>query len=57
MEGYAPDVGWAIGRGEMYGDPNYQDQLEGQALYDLLEKQIVPLCFMPARWTIFRANG
>jgi starch phosphorylase len=56
VEGYAPDVGWAIGQGEMYGDPNYQDQLEGQALYDLLEKQIVPLFYartvdnLPREW-------
>ena len=56
VEGYTPDVGWAIGRGEMYGDPNTQDQLEGQALYDLLEKQIVPLFYdrtadgLPREW-------
>ncbi len=42
VEGYAPDLGWAIGRGETYADANYQDQLESQALYDLLEKQILP---------------
>jgi starch phosphorylase len=45
VEGYAPDVGWAIGRGETYPDSNYQDQLESQALYDILEKQIVPLFY------------
>ena len=44
VEGYSPDVGWAIGRGEMYGDPRYRT-LESQALYDLLEKQIVPLFY------------
>jgi len=42
VEGYDTEVGWAIGRGESYADPNYQDQIEGQALYDLLEKQIIP---------------
>jgi starch phosphorylase len=44
VEGYAIDagVGWAIGRGETYSDANYQDQVESQALYDLLEKQIIP---------------
>ena len=45
VEGYSPDVGWAIGRGESYSDPNLQDQLESQALYDLLEKQIIPLFY------------
>jgi starch phosphorylase len=45
VEGYDPEVGWAIGRGEIYPDPNYQDQVESQALYDILEKQIVPLFY------------
>ena len=45
VEGYTPDVGWAIGRGESYSDYNIQDQLESQALYDLLEKQIIPLFY------------
>jgi len=45
VEGYDPDLGWAIGRGENYADPNYQDQVESQALYDILEKQIVPLFY------------
>ena len=42
VEGYAPDVGWAIGRGEEYADPEQQDKAESAALYDLLERQIVP---------------
>jgi starch phosphorylase len=56
VEGYKPDLGWAIGRGEQYADPNVQDQVESQALYDLLEKQIVPLFYkrsvdnIPREW-------
>jgi glycogen phosphorylase len=42
VEGYAPDLGWAIGRGEDYTDGGYQDHVESMALYDLLEKQIIP---------------
>jgi starch phosphorylase len=42
VEGYAPDLGWAIGRGESYTDSNLQDTLESQSLYDLIEKQIIP---------------
>jgi starch phosphorylase len=45
VEGYQPDLGWAIGHGESYTDGNLQDQLESQALYDLLEKQIIPLFY------------
>jgi glycogen phosphorylase len=56
VEGYDADVGWAIGRGESYADANYQDQVESQALYDILEKQIVPLFYkrtvdnIPREW-------
>ncbi len=42
VEGYAPDLGWAIGRAESYVDPGHQDHVESLALYDLLEKQILP---------------
>jgi starch phosphorylase len=45
VEGYSNEVGWAIGHGEIYPDANYQDQLESQALYDILEKQVVPLFY------------
>jgi starch phosphorylase len=45
VEGYGADLGWAIGRGESYSDPGYQDHIEGQALYDILEKQIIPLFY------------
>ncbi len=44
-EGYHPDVGWAIGSGERYDDLDYQNIVEGQALYNLLEKEIVPLFY------------
>jgi len=44
-EAYQPGVGWAIGRGEVYEDHNYQDELESQAVYDLLEKDVVPLFY------------
>ncbi len=42
VEGYSSDVGWAIGRGESYPDPNLRDDLESRSLYDLLEKRIIP---------------
>ncbi|KGF73101.1 alpha-glucan phosphorylase [Neosynechococcus sphagnicola sy1] len=38
-------TGWPIGHGEDYDDPNYQDDVEANALYDLLEKEIVPLFY------------
>ncbi len=44
-EAYTPEIGWAIGHGEVYQDRNYQDHVESNALYDLLEKEIVPLFY------------
>jgi starch phosphorylase len=44
-EGYNKENGWAIGSGEMYDDTQYQDQVESQAMYDTLEKEVVPLFY------------
>ncbi len=55
-EGYDLNNGWAIGGGEVYDDLDYQDEVEGNALYDLLEKEIVPLYYqrgqdgLPREW-------
>jgi glycogen phosphorylase len=44
-EGFQPKVGWAIGSGETYDELEYQNSVESQALYDLLEKEVVPLFY------------
>ena len=55
-EGYTQKVGWRIGSGERYSDASYGDQVEAQSLYDLLEKEIVPLFYdvqsdrLPRAW-------
>jgi starch phosphorylase len=38
-------TGWAIGHVENYEDPNYQDEIEANALYELLEKEVIPLFY------------
>lgn len=49
-------IGWAIGKGEDYDDPNYQDQVEADALYEVLERDIIPTFYergpdrLPRRW-------
>ena len=49
-------VGWAIGAGEPYDDPAYQDGVEAEALYNLLENDVVPSFYerradaIPRRW-------
>ncbi|MDQ3932629.1 MAG: alpha-glucan family phosphorylase [Actinomycetota bacterium] len=34
--------GWAIGRGETYDDPSRQEAIEADALYTLLERDVIP---------------
>jgi starch phosphorylase len=55
-EAYAPELGWAIGRGEIYDDPDEQDRVEAEALYELLEREVAPSFYerggdgLPHRW-------
>lgn len=50
------EAGWAIGKGEDYNDPGYQDYVEAGALYSLLEEDIIPLFYnrntdgLPRNW-------
>ncbi len=48
-EAYDPSVGWAIGAGEEYNDQEMQDYIESQALYNLLEQDIIPLFYTRGR--------
>jgi glycogen phosphorylase len=41
-EAYSPEVGWAIGDGCEHGDDPAWDAAEAEALYKLLEEEIVP---------------
>jgi len=55
-EAYSTHIGWAIGRGEEYDDHALQDRVESEALYDLLEREIIPLFYhrgmdgLPREW-------
>src|SRR5690348_9218894 len=54
--GAGRSIGWAIGNGESYEDAGYQNQVEMAALYELLEREIVPAFYersadgLPRRW-------
>jgi starch phosphorylase len=49
-------IGWAIGRGEKYESAEFQNEVESAALYDLLERDIIPTFYdraangLPRRW-------
>ncbi|HUF26015.1 MAG TPA: alpha-glucan family phosphorylase [Gemmatimonadaceae bacterium] len=55
-EAYSPGVGWALGDGREHGDDPFWDAAEADALYDLLEREIVPAFYdrdergIPAAW-------
>ncbi|HZP88619.1 MAG TPA: alpha-glucan family phosphorylase, partial [Burkholderiales bacterium] len=41
-EAYAPEVGWALGDGQEHGEDPAWDAIEADALYDLLEREVIP---------------
>jgi starch phosphorylase len=53
---HGAEIGWAIGRGETYSESSRQDTVEAEALYDLLEGEIVPAFYerradgLPRKW-------
>ncbi|MGD9221777.1 MAG: alpha-glucan family phosphorylase [Desulfobacteraceae bacterium] len=55
-EGYTAQRGWRIGDGREYDDTGYQDAVESQALYNLLEEDVIPAFYdrgtddMPLQW-------
>jgi len=62
-EGFNGNNGWAIGHGEEYDDLEYQDEIESEALYNVLEKEIVPLFYnsssdgLPREWIQYMKNS
>ena len=55
-EAYTPEVGWALGDGQEHGDDPAWDAVEANALYDLLEREVIPEFYtrdasgIPAAW-------
>ena len=55
-EAYAPEVGWALGDSQEHDDDPRWDALEAEALYDLLERKVIPEFFarteqgIPTAW-------
>jgi starch phosphorylase len=41
-EAYAPELGWALGDGREHNDDPAWDAAEAEALYDLLEREVIP---------------
>ena len=55
-EAYEPQAGWALGDGQEHGDDPAWDAAEAEALYTLLEREVVPAFYtrdgngMPSAW-------
>jgi glycogen phosphorylase len=55
-EAYSPQIGWAIGDGLEHGDDPALDAIEAEAMYSLLEREVVPEFYeraangLPVRW-------
>ncbi len=55
-EAYDKELGWKIGNGEEFSDSDYQDEVESNIIYDVLEKEIVPTFYnfgsdkLPREW-------
>ncbi len=44
-EGYRENAGWAIQEARTYGNQQFQDELDAETIYDMLEDEIIPLYF------------
>jgi starch phosphorylase len=55
-EAYTPEAGWALGDGREHGDDPAWDAVEADALYGLLEREVIPEFYardgqgIPAAW-------
>ena len=56
VEAYTPEVGWALGDGQEHGSDPSWDEAEAEALYDRLEREVIPEFFnrnekgIPTAW-------
>jgi len=62
-EAYTPEVGWALGDGREHGDDPAWDAAEAEALYDLLEREVIPEFYardargIPTSWVARMRNS
>ena len=62
-EAYTPEVGWALGDGQEHHDDPAWDAAEAEALYDLLEREVIPEFYardgqgIPTAWVARMRNS
>ncbi len=56
-EGYVPGAGWALPEHNTYDRKDFQDELDSEQLYHLIEREVIPYYFernrfgIPEKWT------
>ncbi|HCT30873.1 MAG TPA: alpha-glucan family phosphorylase [Bacteroidales bacterium] len=59
VEGYREGAGWAIPQENIYQQQDYQDELDAELIYSLLENEIVPMYYernqndIPEKWVSY----
>jgi starch phosphorylase len=62
-EAYKPEVGWALGDGQEHGDDPAWDAVEAEALYSMLEREVIPEFYardqqdIPTAWVARMRNS
>lgn len=62
-EGYSADIGWAVGGAEHYYNDEERDYAESEAIYNLIQKVIIPLYYergedgIPHNWVKMMKNS
>ncbi len=60
-EGYRPQAGWALREANTYANHQFQDELDSETIYDMLEEEIIPLFYnrdngIPVKWVSYIKN-
>jgi glycogen phosphorylase/synthase len=61
-EGYRADAGWALQEESTYDNTQFQDELDAETIYAILEEEIIPIYYtrdengVPSKWVSFIKN-
>ncbi len=61
-EGYRPNAGWALREEATYDNHQFQDELDAETIYSILEEEIVPIYYdvdeknIPVKWVSYIKN-
>ena len=61
-EGYKPNAGWALQEESTYDNHQFQDELDAETIYTILEEEIIPIYYdvndnnVPEKWVSYIKN-